>query len=390
MNQFLSKSNTAITRRNFLKLATGTAIGTAMFQMPFLSYAKEDRVKSRTIQSVLFTSLPREAQIAAKSSPMVNSAYEGILAAVNTIQDSGLRERTLQIIKNPVPTFMQEYTTSGAISQLYKKLSDQGLINTSKISEKQLLPPFTGTSPQPFMTAPGSGYGSHHAYPGGLATHVGVNLHITQYICKTYEEVFFYKVHRDIAVAGQALHDIEKPFVFQWQEDGTSLPEYTIAGQGAHHVISLAEVIYRGFPPEEVVAQACAHGAPTSAGDEADVVGWLKAAALMAGKDPVNYGLLNLAGDHLPAPHHQEGYIVHLGDHDWVLSVPAAQKAVVLLKKIAAADYGMKDEDLNGLPFNAFRNYIGAQVSLMYIQFLSVEPDGYEQVRRLVHKIVIG
>jgi len=390
MNQFLSKSNTAITRRNFLKLATGTAIGTAMFQMPFLSYAKGETVKSRDIQSVAFNSLPKEPQSVAKASFMIRAAYDGILAAVNTIQDNGLREATLQIINNPVPTFMQEYTTSSAVSRLYKRLSDQGLIDTGKISEKQLLPPFNGISPQPFMTAPGSGYGSHHAYPGGLATHVGVNLHSTQYICKTYEEVFFYKVHRDIAVAGQALHDIEKPFVFQWQNDGTSLPEYTIAGQGAHHVISLAEVIYRGFPPEEVVAQACAHGAPTSLGEEVDVVGWLTAAALMAGKDPVRYGLLGASGDSLPAPHHQEGYIVHLGDHDWVLAVPAAQKVVVMLKQIAVTDYGMKDADLKGLPFNAFRNYIGAQVSFLYIQFLSAETDGYEQVRRLVHRIVIG
>lgn len=53
---------------------------------------------------------------------------------------------------------------------------------------------------------------------------------------------------------------------------------------------------------------------------------WLKAAAIVAQKDPVAYGVLNKMGNGLPSPHHQEGYIVHLGDHDWVLSSPAGQK----------------------------------------------------------------
>lgn len=52
-------------------------------------------------------------------------------------------------------------------------------------------------------------------------------------VIHTYEDVFCYDVHTDIALAGRLLHDIMKPFVFQWQPDGSSLKEYTIAGQGA-------------------------------------------------------------------------------------------------------------------------------------------------------------
>lgn len=63
-------------------------------------------------------------------------------------------------------------------------------------------------------------------------------------VIHTYEDVFCYDVHTDIALAGRLLHDIMKPFVFQWQPDGSSLKEYTIAGQGAHHVISIAESMY--------------------------------------------------------------------------------------------------------------------------------------------------
>ena len=57
--------------------------------------------------------------------------------------------------------FMQQYTSASAISMLYSKLSAAGLIDTGKIDVQHLLPPFTGKV-QPFMTAPGSGYGSHH------------------------------------------------------------------------------------------------------------------------------------------------------------------------------------------------------------------------------------
>lgn len=67
------------------------------------------------------------------------------------------------------------------------------------------------------------------------------------------------------------------------------------------------------------------------------MVGWIKAAALIAGKDPVRSGYLRKDGEGLPAPHKQEGYIVHLGDHDWVLTSPASQKSIAILKKAAAS-----------------------------------------------------
>lgn len=103
---------------------------------------------------------------------------------------------------------------------------------------------------------------------------------------------------------------------------------------------------------------------------------WLKAAAIVAQKDPVAYGVLNKMGNGLPSPHHQEGYIVHLGDHDWVLSSPAGQKTSALLKKIAVQQYGMSDGDSQGARFNYFKNYIESQLSCMYLNMLQAEPDG--------------
>lgn len=374
-------------RRGFLKLAAGSALGAAMVTLPSFSFAENGTKAARSLRVVALKEIPSDPLAAAKISALVKNGYDYIIGIVNTIADTSLKNEVLKLIRDPRPTFMEMYASDAAIQRLYGALAAQGLIDTGKLDAAHLLPPYRGTV-QPFMTAPGSGYGSHHPYPGGLSTHVASNLHITAAICKTYEDVFLYDVHRDIAIAGQALHDIAKPFVFQWQADGTSLKEYTIAGQGAHHVLSLAEVIYRGFPAAEVVAQACAHGAPSNEQEEANVVGWLKAAALVAGKDPVAYGLLNTSGTGLPAPHHQEGYIVHLGDHDWVLTSPAAAKTTKVLKKIAADVYGMTGADLDGAAYNHFRNYVGAQLSYMYLNMLEAEPNGYHLVVKAVGELI--
>ena len=387
--EHLSNKGMEMSRRGFLKLAAGSALGAALFSMPNLSFARDlDTTTKRTLKPVAYSAIPKDAIESANDSALVQRGLDYVIESVNTIKDSSLRNAVMDLIRRPVPTFMQEYTTSSARSRLYSQLAAAGLIDTSKIDEAHILPPFTGKV-QSFKTAPGSGYMSHHPYPGGLCTHVSSNLHITRAICQTYQDVFLYNVDYDIAVAGQALHDNQKPFVFQWQEDGSSLKEWTIAGQGAHHVISIAESIYRGLPAEEIVAQACAHGAPTSKKDEADVVSWLKAAAIMVGKDPVQLGLLNSAGTGLPSPHHQEGYIVHLGDHDWVLTSPASSKSIKLLQKIAFQKYGMSEADLKGAKFNQFRNYVGSQLSFMYLNMLEAEPNGFDLAVKAVEKVIL-
>lgn len=94
------------------------------------------------------------------------------------------------------------------------------------------------------------------------------------------------------------------------------------------------------MPASVVVAQACAHNHPGSEKDAADVERWLQAACILAGKDAVALGLLTAEGK-LVAPIGAEGFLVHLGDHDWVLSGFAAAR------------------------FNALRNYVGSRVSYM-------------------------
>lgn len=381
-------SQTVMSRKSFLQLAAGSAVGAAMLHFPELSFALEPEKAKRALKPINLKDLPSKAEDSATNSPLIHRSYEDILKMVDTIRNESLKKEVLKLIKDPTLSFLSMYTSSSNVKSLYDALLGEGLIDAAKIDEAHLLPPIKSTT-QAFMTAPGSGYGSHHAYPGGLATHVGTNLKITDALCKIYDAVYMYKVDRDTAIAAQALHDIAKPYVFQWQDNGASLKEYTIAGQGAHHVISLAEVIYRGFPADEVIAQACAHGAPSNPKEEEAVASWLKAAAIMAGKDPVSYGLLSASGKSFPSAHRQEGYIVHLGDHDWVLSTPASQKSVLMLKRIAKEQYGMSDSDLEGAKFNAFRNYVGAQLSYMFLNELEGEKDGFAKASAEVAKVIL-
>lgn len=377
----MTNLNEKISRRKFLQLTAGAAIGAAMLNVPGMTFAAGAKVKAAN-----YNKLP-DAVPLAKDAELVQLSYKKIQDAVSSIKDSTLRSMTAEIINNPNPAFMENYQLPGSKRVLYNKLAAAGLLDTSKISAEQLLPPYSGKLPQPFYSAPGSGYASHHAYPGGLATHTAANLCISEGIYNTYKVIFNSDISRDIIISAQALHDLAKPLVFQWQKDQASLPEYTIAATGAHHILSIAEVIYRGFPVEEVVAQACAHTIPTGK-DEQVVAGYLKAAAIIAGKDAVKLGLVN-SDNTIPTPHKQEGYIVSLGDHDFVLSSPACQKSVAILKQIAAKDYGMTKAELEGEHFNRFRNYIGAQYSMMYIDSLASTKNGMERIRQAVKNVIV-
>lgn len=377
----MTNLNEKISRRKFLQLTAGAAIGAAMLNVPGMTFAAGAKVKAAN-----YNNLPDAVTLAANSE-LVQLSYQKIKDAVKTIQDPSLARMTMDIVNNPVPTFMNNYQLPGSKRTVYNKLVAAGLLDSSKTSLENFMPPYNGSLPQPFYSAPGSGYASHHAYPGGLATHTAANLQISEGIYNTYTGLFNSDISHDIVIAAQALHDLAKPLVFQWNKDQSSLTEYQIAGTGAHHIFSIAEVIYRGFPVEEIVAQSCAHTIP-SGKDEQVVVGYLKAAAIIAGKDAEKLGLVTSKGT-IPTPHKQEGYITSLGDHDFVLSGPACQKSVAILKEIAAKDYGMSKADLEGEHFNRFRNYIGAQYSMMYIDSLASTKNGMERIRQAVKNVIV-
>ena len=365
----MSNSSPDLSRRDFFKVSAAAiaAVGVANFLKP--SYAAEVNVKT-----VALSNLPKDPVEVAKSSELVQKAWDYLLGEINSLHDLALREKVLSFYQNTVPTFMEQHQDKASVSKVYQKLLQENLVDPALTDEAHLFPPLKdlNTNPQPFFSAPGSGYGSHHAYPGGLATHTAVNVEITKSILTTYSHIMDYEYGYDMAVAGQLLHDLAKPWVFQWNKDGSCLKEYTIAGTGAHHIFSIA----------------CAHNHPGTPKDEELVVGWIKAASILACVDPIERGLLDKDGKRLPTPHKQAGYLVHLGDHDFVLSVPAAQQAVIALKEVAAKDYGMNDKELEGEKFNIFRNYIASQYSFMHIHQAMSEADPYLAVKAIAKKVV--
>ncbi len=143
-------------------------------------------------------------------------------------------------------------------------------------------------------------------------------------------------IDEDIIVAAPLLHDWGKPIVFQWNADGTEFAELNFGGNGAtdnygaagdsrtgaHHIIGVAESMARGLPPKFVITQASAHSSPTS-GNEYKVVNWLRAAAIIAGIDPVAKGYLRVDGaGHLRLP-----AVQRLGDVDLNAATPTQVNA---------------------------------------------------------------
>jgi hypothetical protein len=105
---------------------------------------------------------------------------------------------------------------------------------------------------------------------------------------------------------------------------------------GAHHIIGIAESMARGLPPKLVITQASAHSNPTS-GNEYKVVNWLRAAALIAGIDPVAKGYLRLDGaSHLRLP-----AVQRLGEVDLNAATPSQVNAPVeyQLHNLSDADF---------------------------------------------------
>ncbi len=275
----------------------------------------------------------------AQNSPYVRTLYGNVEALARTIVADDLRSSVLSFLHHPAPDFAANMPTPEKRRAVRDALAAAGFVKPDD-PVAGIFPP--GTEPgaptvlQPFWSAPGSTDGSHHAYPGGLATHEYFNAAMSDAFAKNYDAHYFGgrpTVDRDTVVAAALYHDIMKTAVFQWRDDGSLFDELTIAGTGAHHILSGAEAIVHGRTPRFVVTLLSAHAAP-SLGDETHVVDWCRAAAIVAGVDPVSYGLLKADGSGfaLAAEPVIESFISNLSDHDYVLSVQAMHVVSGLLK----------------------------------------------------------
>jgi hypothetical protein len=277
----------------------------------------------------------------ARGSSLVSATYSRIEALASSVEDGALRVALLELIRNPRALYAEKHPTPAARTAVRDALAREGFV-AADAPVRGIFPP--GTEPgttlavQPFWAAPGSGEGSHHDYPGGLALHESFNASIATGIAAQYDAHYFGgrpTVSRDAVIAAALYHDVMKTIVFGWNDDGTVFDELQIAGTGGHHVLSAAEAIARGHDPTFVTTLLAAHAAP-SLGDEAKVVAWCRAAAIVAGVDAIAYGLVKREGSAYALaadPPPLEAFVNHLSDHDYVVSVHAMHVVAARLQQ---------------------------------------------------------
>ena len=343
----------------------------------------------------------RQAVAVAQRSRLVMRTVERVRVLAAELADPIARGRTLDLLENPAPTYQLRSPTPADREAVRQELLAAGLIPESTTVDG-IFPPVADPceAPQPFWSAPGSGFGAHHAYPGGLAVHELGFARTAAHYRETYDEVYDLEAAPG-AIDGHLLtgvslwHDIQKVTVFQWQADGSELAEQTIADTGAHHTLGGAEAIIRGMSPEWVTVQLCAHDAPTlvqlrpgQAGRQR-VVNYIRAAAIIARVDPVSSELLLRTKDDGFALRQNapriEGYIANFADGDYLFTNDAIPLLVSTLTEIAAG-YGI-DSTRGPARFNLFRNLVLSQLSEVRLYGV-LQQDGIDGVRAVIDREV--
>ena len=304
-----------------------------------------------------------------RSSVMIQKSWNYLLSKINSISSSKIRAQVLSMYQNTAPTFMALYQTEKSKKAVYEKFLNEGLIDASLVDKDNLFPKLKKLTiiPQPFFTAPGGSLNEHHYYPGGLVVSTAINVKATISALYAYKDLYDYVDLYDETVAGQLLQACAKPFVYQWYDDFEVTEDYLIAGAKASQVIGLSESIFRNLPVNTIIAQACAGIPLLSAHDEKAIVKAIKAAAIIAGRDPIALGLLSFDGENLPTPHHQSWYVVGQSSHNEALATYAQKQTIEVLKEVFIKTYGMQLSSVKDKKFQAFKNYIGSQYSFMRI-----------------------
>ena len=365
-----------------------------------------------------------QAAALAHRSQLVQTALQRLNQQVSVVKTSKLREQTEDALFNPSTCVAHRANLSASGKQaILAQLLAAGLYNPNDAAaiqggvEAGVFPPVREDGgpcphlPQAFGTAPGSNFGGHQSYPGGLAIHESFNLSSALSFADNYQLNYGttggdmlprvaplppfstphnaahgdLDINHDWVLAAPLWHDWAKTLVFQWNADGTEFTEFNFGGNGStdnygaagdsrtggHHILSLAESIARHLPAGFIITQASAHSAPTL-GNEYKVVNWLRTASIIARVDPVAAGLLaSDSNGHLRLPPVEapdtvglnaagqtdiliEYEIHNLSDADFVFSIPAVTESQVILASLASA-YGY--DPANVAVFNTkFRN----------------------------------
>ena len=365
----------------------------------------------------------------ASKSPMVKSAFALLQGQARKIRDAHAREATLDAIANPDTCIAHRAGLDAAAKlAVVHQLVDAGLLDEAEDHDfpgglvAGVFPPVRDDGskcphlPQRFDSAPGSSFGSHHSYPGGLAIHEAFNQTTGMSLAHDYHE--FYRgvaINDDLIIVPPMWHDWAKTFVYQWNADGTEFQELPIGGNGktddygahgnsktgGHHILGLAEAMARAMPPEFVIAQACAHGAPVL-GAEYKVVNWIRAAAIVARLDPVARGYLRLdtskhlrlaavrhtgdiGGEEKSADMIPEDAIHNLSDANFTIAQPSITSVNSALRVIAPK-FGYDPND-SGSFNNSFRNPVMSALTAERLFFILTN-EGMLGLEREVRALV--
>jgi hypothetical protein len=376
-------------------------------------------------------------EISGKSA-LVRSAKALIDRRIREMQNAQLRTATEDAVDNPATCVRHRAGVDAATkAAIIERLKSEGLVDPEDDGRfpggllAGIFPPLNADGsdcpqlPQAFTSAPGSVFGGHHSYPGGLAIHEAFNLSSALSLAANYRRTYGHRgasglpevgladnseaadniaIDQNIMIAAPIWHDWAKVIVFQWTETGGEFPELNFGGNGktdkfggagnsktgAHHILGVAETIKRGLPPQFVITQASAHAAPAE-GNEFMVVNWIRAAAAIAQVDPVAAGhlikdpqgrlrlppLRRLADlpiqQSLPdEPNLLVEYVLHnLSDADHGFTVSALSEVQIVLKTVAGR-FGYDPGD--AVVYNTrFRNPVLANLSAERLQILYVD-----------------
>ena len=333
------------------------------------------------------------AEKLAKQNALGKTSLAFVQETAKRIKDPKTKKTVLAILANPAPTFMARYPDAPAKEAIRARLVSEGLL-AATVTVADLFPPLDSPekSPLSFLATPGGTPDHHHDYPGGLAEHTAFNLQAALDLEKNYKVRYGVTLDPDLIIAAPILHDAYKAWVFQWTKDGSQFKQATLAGTGCHHPFGVAESIHRGLPAELVVAQAAAHDPPGIAPEK--VIAYLRAAALLAGADPVAKGYLARAEDgswslaKLPS---FEATVNHLSDHDYILTDPAGRSVADSLERLIRGEAkarGAADVDMSTVRWA--RTRIKTRVPQMRI-YAELRAGGDDAVRALLaaKKIVL-
>lgn len=338
----------------------------------------------------------------ARRSYLVMSHYQELLNQANTLRNPVYRQLMTEVLTGPRMTFMSLYDTKEKREAARAKLVDHGYAPKS-VSADDLFPA-NPMSPQGYLSAPSSHFDFYNAHPGGLCVTVALNCRIAEYYAHMYQDHFGIPVDREVPVACLCIHEYPKTWLYYWREDWTWPDDPLTIGDAswdAHDLYVTAELMHRKVDPLMVTAVAAAHDmgqleawmegpravCKWSGYDE--VVKFLHAGSLLAGVDPVEYGLLERTSGKLRLPPQPaEIWIGYLSDMNWPYTMGAAHRLTEpVIQEVAARDYTISERDMTGRPYNQFRSYVWSQIGQIPM-YETLVREGKEAVRALIHAVV--